>query len=80
MSNYVQLKDLSTDETLVFEVKSSSRNTTHDVYFDINNGWACTCEQYYYRKQPCKHMRQAQEYYKKFYKIMDTDFVFHKTL
>lgn len=77
---YVHLKSESTDETLVFEVMSSSRKTSHDVYFDIDNGWVCTCEQYYYRRKPCKHMKQAQEYYKKFYKLMNTDFVFQKKL
>ena len=73
---YVQLKSESTDETLCFEVRSSTRNITHDVSFDIDNGWACTCEQYYYRKKPCKHMREAQKYYKKFYELMDINFIF----
>ena len=75
--NYIHLTE-STDETLTFEVKSESRNEIHNVYFDINNGWLCTCEQYYYRHKPCKHMRQAQEYYKRFYKLMATDFVYQQ--
>ena len=74
--SYVQIKNTSTDETLVFEVRSKSRNITHDVYFDIDNGWVCTCEQYYYRRKPCKHMKLAQEYYKRFYEIMNEEFVF----
>ena len=76
MTSYVHLKE-STDETLIFEVRSKSRkNLIHDVCFDLDSGWHCTCEQYYYRKQPCTHMKQAQEYYKKFYNLMKTDFVF----
>lgn len=79
MKQYVSLEE-STDETLYFKVKSKSRDIIHDVSFDIDNGWFCTCEQYYYRKKPCSHMKQAQEYYKRFYKIMDTNFVFKRKL
>lgn len=74
--SYVQISPNSTDETLIFEVLSSSRNIIHECSFDINNGWHCSCEQYSFRKDKCRHMKEAQEYYKKFYKIMDTDFVF----
>lgn len=64
--------DESHDETLFFKVQSGSReNEVHDVCFDKDNGWICTCEQYYYRKKFCKHMKLAQEYYKSFYQIMD---------
>ena len=73
--DYVHLKE-STDETLVFEVSSSSRDITHDVCYDKDNGWICSCEQYYYRKRFCKHMKLAQEHYKSFYEIMD-DTTFH---
>ena len=53
----------STDEMLHFEVRSSSRpDEVHDVYFDVDHGMVCTCEQYYYRKKPCKHMTQVKEY------------------
>ena len=53
------------DETIVFTVQSSSRKKgeTHDVYFDVDNGWVCTCEQFYYRKKYCKHMKMAKEYF-----------------
>ena len=77
MKNYVHIKE-STDETICFEVLSSSRNIIHDVCFDKDNGWICTCEQYYYRKKPCKHMRLAQQHFKQFYKIMDESFVFKR--
>ena len=62
-----------TDETLFFEVKSSSRDITHDVYFDIDNGWFCTCENYYFRKCFCKHMKMARDYYLSFHKVMGED-------
>lgn len=71
----VSLKS-STDETLFFEVRSSSRDITHDVWFDKDNGWLCTCEQYYYRKRFCKHMRLAREYYRSFLKMMNDNTVY----
>ena len=57
----VKLVD-ATDETLTFEISSSSRDQTHDVYFDIDNGWVCTCENHYYRKVECKHIRACKEW------------------
>lgn len=79
MKNYVHITE-STDETIIFEVLSSSRNTTHIVSFDKDNGWLCTCEQYYYRKQPCKHMQLAREHYKKFYNIINSNQVFKRNI
>lgn len=66
----------SNDETLFFEVKSNSRDIVHDVYYDKNNGWVCSCEQYYYRKKFCKHMRLARAYYKSFFDVIDNDTVY----
>lgn len=79
MKSYVYLKE-SSDETLIFEVRSDSRKRgeTHDVYFDKDNGWVCTCEDYYYRRRFCKHMRMAQDYYKSFIEFMNSDFVWRK--
>lgn len=57
----VKLVD-ATDETLTFEISSSSRDQTHDVYFDIDNGWVCTCEHHYYRKAECKHIRACKDF------------------
>lgn len=76
---YIHLVE-SSDETLVFEVISSSRpDTKHNVYYDKDNGWVCSCEQYYYRKKECKHMRMAREYYMSFYKkMLNSNKVFHE--
>ena len=83
----VTLSD-SNDTTLFFIVKSNSRDITHDTWFDKDSGWICSCEQYYYRKNTCKHMVEAKKYYLKnfttdedydsFIKLMDTDFIFRR--
>lgn len=52
----------ATDETLTFSVSSHSRPENHYVDIDIDNGWFCTCEQYYYRKVECKHMKEVKEF------------------
>ena len=52
----------ATDETLTFEVTSSSRNQVHEVYFDTDNGWVCSCEHHYYRKAECKHIKACKEW------------------
>lgn len=52
----------TTDETLTFSVASHSRPENHYVDVDIDNGIVCTCEQYYYRKVECKHMREVKEF------------------
>lgn len=52
----------ATDETLFFEVESSSRpGLIFDTWYDKDHHWICTCEQYFYRKVYCKHMRQCAE-------------------
>lgn len=52
----------STDETLFFEVPSESRpGVTFDVMYDVDHHWLCTCEQYYYRKVFCKHMKACAD-------------------
>lgn len=50
------------DETLTFSVSSHSRPETHNVYFDIDNGWVCTCEHHYYRKAECKHIQACKDF------------------
>ena len=52
----------ATDETLTFSVSSHSRPENHYVDFDIDNGWVCTCEQYYYRKLECKHIQECKDF------------------
>lgn len=52
----------SNDETLFFEVESESRQgLTFQVMHDKDHHWLCTCEQYYFRKVFCKHMRECAE-------------------
>ena len=52
----------ATDESIEFEITSSSRDTTHNVYWDVNNGWVCTCEHCHYRKVECKHIQACKDY------------------
>lgn len=52
----------ATDESLEFEITSSTRDSTHNVYWDKDNGWICTCEHCYYRKVECKHIAAVKEY------------------
>lgn len=52
----------ATDETLEFEITSSTRDSTHSVYWDKDDGWLCTCEHSYYRKVECKHIQACKEY------------------
>lgn len=52
----------SNDETSFFEVESESRpGLTFQVMYDVDHHWLCTCEQYYYRKVFCKHMKACAE-------------------
>lgn len=52
----------SNDETLFFEVRSSSdQGKWYDVMYDRDHHWLCTCPDYYYRKRFCKHMRACSE-------------------
>ena len=65
----------SNDETLWFEVTSSSRNdVSFDVGIDKTNKWICTCEDYYYRKRFCKHMRMVRDYFNKYLSEVFSDF------
>ena len=50
------------DEWINFRVKSDSRNEYQYVCYDELQGWTCTCEDYYYRRSFCKHMRKAKDY------------------
>ena len=52
----------SNDETSFFEVGSESRpGGTFQVMHDVDHHWLCTCEQYYYRKTFCKHMKACAD-------------------
>lgn len=51
-----------TGEYLVFQVPSS-RGGTHEVILNRKTQeWSCTCEDYWYRKRACKHVREAKEF------------------
>lgn len=53
----------SSDVGLCFLVSSSSRSGEgHDVYFDVDNGWVCTCEHHYFRKVSCKHIGACKDF------------------
>ena len=61
----------STDEMIHFEVRSESRpDEIHDVYFDIDHGYYCSCENYHFRKVECKHMRAVKEYMNQLNQLM----------
>ena len=62
----------STDEMIHFEVRSSSRDIVHDVYFDLDHGYYCSCENYHFRKVECKHMQAVKEYMKQLNNLMQT--------
>jgi len=42
-----------------YEVKSQSRNQTHDV-ISTEFGWSCSCEDYSFRKTCCKHIHAVE--------------------
>ena len=42
-----------------YEVRSQSRNQTHDV-IGTEFGWFCSCEDYYFRKTCCKHIHAVE--------------------
>ena len=72
------LLESGNDETLVFQVRSDSRNDeTHDVYVDKDSGFLCTCEQYFYRKKFCKHMQEVIDFYDSFNEVMHSKTVYH---
>ncbi|WP_405285952.1 hypothetical protein [Methanobrevibacter sp.] len=69
----------STDTTIHFEVRSESRpDIIHDVYFDVENGYYCGCEQYHFRKVECKHMRLVKEYMNQLNTLMQTGQTFEE--
>ena len=49
-------------EMIQFRVKSASRKEYQYVTYDEDNGWICTCEDYFFRKSFCKHMVKAKEF------------------
>ena len=50
------------DEDVITSVRSDSSDFIHTTAWNSNLGWWCTCEDYYYRKRFCKHMKQAKDY------------------
>lgn len=58
--NNVTIKSC-TDEYIIFNVKSTSRDLIHEVIFNrLTSEWSCECEDYYYRKRACKHTRMCK--------------------
>ena len=52
-----------TNNYIIFEVESHSRELTHTVIFNRLTGeWSCTCEDYWYRKRQCKHMKECKKF------------------
>lgn len=50
------------DETIFAEVESMSRpGLKFQVMHDKDHHWLCTCEQYFFRKVYCKHMRMVAD-------------------
>ena len=69
----------STDELIHFEVRSESRpDEIHDVYFDRDHGYFCSCENYHFRKVECKHMRAVKEYMNQLNGLMQCGKTFEK--
>lgn len=51
------------EDGLIFQIQSRSNDKEfHTVAYDVVWGWICTCENYYYRKAYCKHMKACREY------------------
>ena len=58
--NIIELE--GNDETRFWEVESLSRpGLKFQVMYDVDHHWLCTCEQYYYRKVYCKHMKAVAD-------------------
>ena len=53
------LSEVTSQDGTLWEV-SGSKGTTHIVAHDWD-GWMCTCEDHYYRKRVCKHMKLCKE-------------------
>ena len=69
----------STDMLIHFEVRSETRpDIIHDVYFDLDHGYYCSCEQYQFRKVECKHMRAVKEYMNQLNNLMQKGQTFEK--
>ena len=50
------------EDWINFRVKSDSSEEYQYVCYDGDDGWICTCEDFYYRRNFCKHMKRAREY------------------
>lgn len=50
------------EEGISFKIPSQSRDEYQYVSWDRDNGWACSCEHYHFRKKYCKHMDEAKKF------------------
>ena len=82
MSSSIVLESFHSD-TLFFEVESTSRRgIVFDVWIDKTNYWLCSCEQYYYRRKFCKHMKMVRDHFDKYLRdeFPDFDEVIHSDI
>ena len=49
------------EQGMMFKIPSSTRNHNYivNVFYD-GRGWWCGCEDHYFRKHECKHIRLAK--------------------
>ena len=53
-----------TQEYITFDVESESRNgLNHEVVFNrVTGEFSCRCEDFFYRKRECKHIRACKNF------------------
>ena len=47
-------------EIIFIQFQASGNTGSNIVNWDSMDGWWCSCEDFYYRKQECKHIREAK--------------------
>ena len=51
-----------TNDYIIFNVTSETRDLTHELIFNRNTReWSCSCEDFTYRKRMCKHTRVCKQ-------------------
>lgn len=48
-------------EIIFIQFKASGNTGSNTVNWDSMDGWWCSCEDFYYRKRECKHIREAKK-------------------
>lgn len=76
MNKKIQI-DFAENDWVYFKIPSSSRDEYQYVSWDKENGWNCTCEDYQFRKNYCKHMKKSKKFLEDLnYNIQNSDKVF----